>query len=505
MRLRTTARVKQRRWDSKRGCYVYTIEFSTKTPLTDRTLKVAEAFGLGIDEEHRFVIYRDFELHLKPGDIVYITGDSGSGKSALLKAIKADLGDKAIDIDEVAWDEDRPLIEQVGASFEEGLSLLCRVGLNDAFLFLRRPSELSDGQLYRFKLAKLLEAQKPYWICDEFCSTLDRTTARIVAYNIQKQARRVGATLIAATTHTDLEADLNPSIRIHKGWGEEVSVEYRPNRPAPRCSVAEGITIREGGLKDYERLSYLHYRHTGRPGVPIKIYCMERQSELIGVIVYAYPGPTAKGRREAVGYTPTLEELNAEWAVISRVIIHPKYRSIGLGIRLVKETLPLVGRRHVELIAVMAQYNPFAEKAGMKLIRIQRPHPTVWRAIERLRKLGFDPVLTASENYNLHKLRSLSPEGLEAVREALLTVAPHLYKRIASTAPGNKPYLKRGEMKAWLWSRGPEALARCLRRLNVLSQTKAYLYWCRDWMERRNMEKIFQDVTGGAHASGGDT
>jgi len=46
---------------------------------------------------------------------------------------------------------------------------------------------------------------------------------------------------------------------------------------------------------------------------------------------------------------------------------------------------------------------------------------------------------------------------------------------------------------------------RCLRRLNVLSQTKAYLYWCRDWMERRNMEKIFQDVTGGAHASGGDT
>ncbi len=482
-RVSFSARVKQRRWDSKRGCYVYTIEFSTRAPLTERTIEVAQAFGLGVDQEHRFAIYRDFELYMKPGDIIYLTGDSGSGKSALLKAIKEDLGPEAIDIDEVTWDEDRPIIEQVGRDFREALELLCRVGLNDAFLFLRRPKELSDGQRYRFRLAKLLEAQRPYWICDEFCSTLDRTTAKIVAYNIQKQARRVGATLIAATTHTDLEEDLNPSIRIHKGWGEEVDIEYRENRPAPQCSVIEGIEIREGSLKDYHRLSHLHYRHTGSPGVPIKIYRMERQSELIGVIVYAYPGPTAKGRREAVGYTPSLKELNAEWAVISRVIVHPKYRSIGLGVKLVKETLPMVGRRHVELIAVMARYNPFAEKAGMRLILKQEPHPTIWRAIERLRRWGFDPILMASENYNLERLRSLSPEGLEAVREALLGLAPHLYKRIASTAPGNRPYVKRSEMRRWLWIQGPETLARCLRRLNVLSQTKAYLYWCRDWME----------------------
>ncbi len=209
---------------------------------------------------------------------------------------------------------------------------------------------------------------------------------------------------------------------------------------------------------------------------------MERGSELIGVIVYAYPGPTAKGRREAVGYTPSLKELNTEWAVISRVIIHPKYRSIGLGIRLVKETLPRVGRRHVELIAVMAQYNPFAEKAGMKLIRIQRPHPSVWEAIERLRKLGFDPVLMASERYNLHKLRRLRPEALEAVRDALLGVAPYLYRRLIATDRFGA-FVRRRQMREWLGEADLEALSRCLKRLNVLSQTKAYLYWCRDWME----------------------
>ncbi|MCD6537013.1 hypothetical protein J7L18_00140 [Candidatus Bathyarchaeota archaeon] len=54
--------------------------------------------------------------------------------------------------------------------------------------------------------------------------------------------------------------------------------------------------------------------------------------------------------------------------MISRVIIHPKYRSVGLGSRLVRETLPLVGRKYIETMAVMARYNPFFEKAGMTRI-----------------------------------------------------------------------------------------------------------------------------------------
>jgi ABC-type ATPase with predicted acetyltransferase domain len=41
---------------------------------------VAEAFGLGIDDAQRFKVL-DAELKIGPQDIVYITGDSGSGKS----------------------------------------------------------------------------------------------------------------------------------------------------------------------------------------------------------------------------------------------------------------------------------------------------------------------------------------------------------------------------------------------------------------------------------------
>ena len=84
-----------RRYDSERGCFVYDISFKTRAPLTERTIGVAEAFGLGIDGEREHVLYRDFELRFAEGAVVYITGDSGSGKSVLLRALGKDLGDEA--------------------------------------------------------------------------------------------------------------------------------------------------------------------------------------------------------------------------------------------------------------------------------------------------------------------------------------------------------------------------------------------------------------------------
>jgi len=58
-----------------------------------------------------------------------------------------------------------------------------------------------------------------------------------------------------------------------------------------------------------------------------------------------------------------VEELNRDFITISRVIVHPKYIGIGLGVELVKETLEKTGYRYVEAIAVMARYNPFFKKS----------------------------------------------------------------------------------------------------------------------------------------------
>jgi GNAT superfamily N-acetyltransferase len=130
--------------------------------------------------------------------------------------------------------------------------------------------------------------------------------------------------------------------------------------------------------------------------------------ELAGVIAYNYPGVNAAGRKQAVRYSPRLDEINRDWAVVSRVIVHPKYRSTGLGVRLLKDTLSQVERKHVELIAVMAEYNPFAEHAGMKLIALTTPNPSITKAIQTLGSLGFDPQRVASAGYNLEKLSKLN-------------------------------------------------------------------------------------------------
>ena len=93
MRRREHFRIRKfaRRYDRRTGKFVFNIAYETKTDVTDRTVAVAEAFGLGISDFQKHVLYDDVELKIGPKDIVYLTGDSGSGKSVLLKAVGGDL------------------------------------------------------------------------------------------------------------------------------------------------------------------------------------------------------------------------------------------------------------------------------------------------------------------------------------------------------------------------------------------------------------------------------
>ena len=181
----------RRIYDRDQGKFSFHVEYETHTELTPRSLVVAEAFGLGIDEAQKFLVLNT-DLQISPKDVVLVTGDSGSGKSVLLRPIHENLGAQAIDMADVHVDEDKPLIETIGVTVEEALELLSKVGLNDAFLFLRPYKQLSDGQKYRYRLAKLIESGAQWWLMDEFCALLDRDTAKIIAFNVQKIARQQG-------------------------------------------------------------------------------------------------------------------------------------------------------------------------------------------------------------------------------------------------------------------------------------------------------------------------
>lgn len=207
--------------------YVIDIRFNSSVQRTPRVLEVAEGFGLGLSNKE-FVIYDNLELEVRQGDIVYVTGQSGSGKSLILRELARQMGSGNLvvaDLNKLELPE-RPVIEIVGDNTTEAADILAKAGISDAWIYIRKPSELSDGQRYRLKLAMLMNQKADVWVADEFGAVLDRVTAKCVAFNMQKVARRLNKTLIVATTHTDLKEELGPSLTITKRFRQRVDIEH---------------------------------------------------------------------------------------------------------------------------------------------------------------------------------------------------------------------------------------------------------------------------------------
>jgi ABC-type transport system involved in cytochrome c biogenesis ATPase subunit/GNAT superfamily N-acetyltransferase len=408
------------------------VEFSTKAEITERTLAVCEAFGLGVDEAKRFVVFDDFSLDFHRGDLIYVTGDSGGGKTLLLKAFKNFFGDEAVELSDLQVDPEETLIEGIGADVKEAIEILSLCGLGDAFLFLRKYGELSDGQKWRYRLAKLVNnREKNVWLIDEFCACLDRVMARIVAFLVQKVARKLGKTVIVATAHGDLVKDFRPDLLIEKGFEQDISVT-KPSSEHGSCSVCRNVRIEQGTIEDYEKLKRFHYRSKNRNRAenPRLKDCFKLLygEELIGVIVYSGSHLNLKPRNIVFGeryvYTPgdlsKARLINEEIARITRVVIHPKFRGIGLGELLVRETLPKVDAKVVEVLAVMARYNPFFERAGMVKVEYERcASPEATRIRELLKKRGFDFTLSKSKGYCRHFYSQLCEEDRKMLLRCL--------------------------------------------------------------------------------------
>ena len=171
-----------------------------------------------------------------------------------------------------------------------------------------------------------------------------------------------------------------------------------------------------------------------------------------------------------------LAELNEKLSSISRVVIHPKYRSIGLGAYLIRESLLQVSTPFVELTAVMAKYSPFAERAGMRKVLVQEPCREVHAIADVLRGFGFDLQLLGSERYIRRKLEGLSTEDMAKLKETFVkNDHPKFRKQFAAmrhTAYGTTRLYHEGVRGADL-----PKMVTLVKTLAILLQTKVYLFW----------------------------
>jgi GNAT superfamily N-acetyltransferase len=92
---------------------------------------------------------------------------------------------------------------------------------------------------------------------------------------------------------------------------------------------------------------------------------------VVAVAVLSYPVPSHRVRERLLGltgprYGAKLAFVNAHIRTISRVIVHPQFRGLGLAAQLVRRACEECPTRYVEAIAAMGEVHPFFERGGMR-------------------------------------------------------------------------------------------------------------------------------------------
>lgn len=202
--------------------------FGWEMGVGEKTAGVMRMFGLTADALGDKSVVHECEVEINEGDVVYITGASGSGKSVLLRELEGCVGEsERVNLGDIELGSQQTVVDCFEGDLVGSLRVLNSAGLNDCLCVLNRPCYLSDGQKWRFRLAMALAAGKKFVFADEFCSNLDRVTAAVIAYNVRRFADREGVTFVLAGSHDDILGDLEPDVLVVKELSGPAEVVYK--------------------------------------------------------------------------------------------------------------------------------------------------------------------------------------------------------------------------------------------------------------------------------------
>lgn len=141
--------------------------------------------------------------------------------------------------------------------------------------------------------------------------------------------------------------------------------------------------INIGTRADYRALARFHYRQDP-PATFEQILTIKhpKHNATIAVLVISRPTLNAAWRNQAWparyntrNKAQDAKRINDELRTISRVIIDPRYRSLGLATKLIKHYLNNPLTPHTEAVAAMGTYCPFFQNAGMTPCHPTQPTP----------------------------------------------------------------------------------------------------------------------------------
>ncbi|GAB4109791.1 MAG: hypothetical protein Kow00105_18560 [Phycisphaeraceae bacterium] len=171
------------------------------------------------------------------------------------------------------------------------------------------------------------------------------------------------------------------------------------------------LQLVSGDMRDYLVLKEYHYR-ADKPATATRVFALRwihRSATqrftgqpagqfTVAVLVESLPSLSCRMRNWALNdrYGSWLDPseraalLNREVRVISRVVVHPSWRGLGLAVRLVRAALKHPTTRYTEALAAMGRVNPFFEKAGMTAYH-RPPHAFDLRLMDAMARVGFEP------------------------------------------------------------------------------------------------------------------
>ncbi len=173
---------------------------------------VLEIENLTFGYKNSPLLYDDFSLILKKGEVISIVGASGSGKSTLFELITGMLKPKQGEIKKgkiaqiyqdpySSFHPSYSIISQIKeVASIQGISLYLKKLDIDEELLHKKPHELSGGQLQRCSILRALLLKPELILADEPTSALDNIVQLDVMKLLMQFLDRVGILLI---THDD--------------------------------------------------------------------------------------------------------------------------------------------------------------------------------------------------------------------------------------------------------------------------------------------------------------